>query len=326
MAKFNNILNFGAGSLGNTYLRRTRTTSGKTVNVLAQKNFNPRNPRTSTQMVSRAKFATAVKFYKRATRNFFRFAFEDKKKNESDYNAFMRHNIAAAVAMNKGQVDNESYPAVGDRWMLSQGSLSPLLGEWDYDLDGSFSFVHIYDPDESEEFDELEANVKDLSSILVRYLGYKVGQIFTLVVVTSDNFEVSNVGGLSSVPRWNISQFVINQDDTTLLSDVKHIGSNYFKIFNWGRNGDYFWCGLDFNEDNALSASYNAPCWCAAIITDRQSVPGKLLATTTYLEGNDIAKQLIASMRTDGYHNSMLNSWRADLNKAILQGSIADKI
>lgn len=315
MAKFNNILNIGAGSLGNTYLRRTRSTTGKTVNVLAQKNFNPRNPRTTSQMVSRAKFATSAKFYKRATRNFFRFAFEDKKKNESDYNAFMRHNIAAAVAMNKAQVENVSYPAVGDRWMLSQGSLSPLSGGWDIDLDKSFSFFHIYDPDESEEFDGWDDNVKQLSSILVRYLGYKAGQIFTLVVVTSDNFEVGNVSGLSSVPRWNISQFVINLDDTTLLSDVKHIGSNYFKIFYWGWDGDYVWCGLDFSEDNALSAAYNAPCWCAAIVTDRQSVPGKLLATTSYLEGNDIAKQLIASMRSDDYYNSMLNSWRADRRK-----------
>ena len=125
MAIFYNITQVGKGTLGNTYLRRTRAASGKAVNVLAQKNFNPKNPKTLGQMAQRARFATAVKFYKRATRNFFKFAYEDKKANESDFNAFLRHNVAASVPMVKAQVDNESYPAIGNKWMLSQGSLLP---------------------------------------------------------------------------------------------------------------------------------------------------------------------------------------------------------
>lgn len=73
-------------------------------------------------MLQRAKFANAVKFYKKAVQNFFKFAFEDKKKSESDYNAFMRHNVMNSTLLMKGNVDDAYFPALG-RWQMSSGSL-----------------------------------------------------------------------------------------------------------------------------------------------------------------------------------------------------------
>src|SRR5574344_1909223 len=80
------------------------------------------NPRTSVQQMQRAKFANAVKFYKRATQNLFKFAFEDKRRTESDYNAFMRHNVESSLIFNRISYDNINYPALGE-WAISVGSL-----------------------------------------------------------------------------------------------------------------------------------------------------------------------------------------------------------
>ena len=57
------------------------------------------NPKTSQQQLQRAKFANSVKFFKRAQQNLFKFAFEDRRKNESDYNAFMRHNVVSSAVL-----------------------------------------------------------------------------------------------------------------------------------------------------------------------------------------------------------------------------------
>ena len=97
------------------------------------------NPKTSQQQLQRAKFANSVKFFRRAQQNLFKFAFEDKRKNESDYNAFMRHNVVSSAVLDRVVYDNFNYPALADNWLLSFGSLgeinadndvAPYVGAW----------------------------------------------------------------------------------------------------------------------------------------------------------------------------------------------------
>lgn len=330
MAIFYNITSVGKGTLGNTYLRRTRSATGKKVNVLAQKNHNPKNPKTLGQMAQRARFATAVKFYKRATRNFFKFAYEDKKANESDFNAFMRHNVAASIPMVKAQVDNEAYPAIGNKWMLSQGSLLPfkqkmqriaiftesvhdtlVLGSSDnYDFDGVT-------------FDN-DALVSDISELLV-HMGYQEGQIFTLVTVTSgirqSHFQLlspDDMTGLATIPRWSISQFVINTNDDTPAASVGHIGLNYLPAMYCRTpiGGGPGILGVDYGDSGLLIAA-------AAIVSENVKSSKKLLATTSFLEGNELYNAVVNDLNTKVYYNAMLVTWGADFNLAILQGSIA---
>lgn len=332
MAIFYNITQAGKGTLGNTYLRRTRTATGKEVNVLAQKNFHPKNPKTLGQMAQRARFATAVKFYKRATRNFFKFAYEDKKANESDFNAFMRHNVAASVPMVKAQVDNESYPAIGNKWMLSQGSLLPLqqkmqrlpiFSESVHDTLVLKSAADISDFG-AESFSS-DATVGEISKVLVA-VGYSEGQIFTLVTVTSgireSHFQLlspDDMTGLATIPRWNISQFVINTNDETPSSAVGHIGLNYLPAMylREARVEDSpFYFGVDYGDSGLLIAA-------SAIVSENVKSSKKLLATTSYLEGNELYNAVVNDLYTKVYYNAMLKSWDADFNQAILQGSIA---
>ena len=331
MAIFYNITQAGKGTLGNTYLRRTRTATGKEVNVLAQKNFNPKNPKTLGQMAQRARFATAVKFYKRATRNFFKFAFEDKKANESDFNAFMRHNVAASIPMVKAQVDNESYPAIGNKWMLSQGSLLPLRQKMQRIAIFTESVHDTLVLGSSDNYDfqgttfDSDAQVSDISDILVA-MGYSEGQIFTLVTVTSgikqSQFQLlspDDMTGIATIPRWSISQFVINKKDDTPASEVGHIGLNYLPaMYCRTPTGDdskaYF--GIDYGDSGLIVAA-------AAIVSENVKSSKKLLATTSYLEGNELYNAVVNDLNTKVYYNAMLKSWDADFNQAILQGSIA---
>lgn len=330
MAIFYNITQVGKGTLGNTYLRRTRSATGKKVNVLAQKNHNPKNPKTLGQMAQRARFATAVKFYKRATRNFFKFAYEDKKANESDFNAFMRHNVAASVPMVKAQVDNESYPAIGNKWMLSQGSLLPLRQKMQRMAIFTESVHDTLVLGNSENYDAIgaafdsNATVADISQILVA-MGYNEGQIFTLVTVTSgikqSHFQLlspDDMTGLATIPRWSISQFVINTEDETPSAAVGHIGLNYLPAMYCRQafDSDTFYFGIDYGDSGLIVAA-------AAIVSENVKSSKKLLATTSYLEGNELYNAVVNDLNTKVYYNAMLKSWDADFNQAILQGSIA---
>lgn len=330
MAIFYNITQAGKGTLGNTYLRRTRTATGKEVNVLAQKNFNPKNPKTLGQMAQRARFATAVKFYKRATRNFFKFAYEDKKANESDFNAFMRHNVAASVPMVKAQVDNESYPAIGNKWMLSQGSLLPLrqkmqrLAIFTESVHDTLVLATRGDHGFGDYAFDSNATVGDISSVLVK-LGYSAGQIFTLVTVTSGiklgHFQLlspDDMTGLATIPQWSISQFVIDEYDETPSYEVGHIGLNYLPAMycRTPKDLDVAYLGVDYGDSGLLVAA-------AAIVSENVKSSKKLLATTSYLEGNELYNAVVNDLNTKVYYNAMLKSWDADFNQAILQGSIA---
>ena len=330
MAIFYNITQAGKGTLGNTYLRRTRTATGKEVNVLAQKNFNPKNPKTLGQMAQRARFATAVKFYKRATRNFFKFAYEDKKANESDFNAFMRHNVAASIPMVKAQVDNESYPAIGNKWMLSQGSLLPLRQNMQRRaiFTGSVHDTLVLGEgdriDLGDHYFDSNATVGKISEVLVK-IGYSEGQIFTLVTVTSgirqSHFQLlspDDMTGLATIPQWSISQFVIDTKDETPSAAVNHIGLNYLPaMYCRTMNDDGTPCfGVDYGDSELLIAA-------AAIVSENVKSSKKLLATTSYLEGNELYNAIVNDLNTKVYYNAMLNSWGADFNQAILQGSIA---
>ena len=331
MAIFYNITQAGKGTLGNTYLRRTRTATGKEVNVLAQKNFNPKNPKTLGQMAQRARFATAVKFYKRATRNFFKFAYEDKKANESDFNAFMRHNVAASVPMVKAQVDNESYPAIGNKWMLSQGSLLPLRQKMQRIAIFTESVHDTLVLGTSKDLSDFgggsfqsDATVADISKVLVA-MGYSEGQIFTLVTVTSgikqSHFQLlspDDMTGLATIPSWSISQFVIDTEDETPSAAVGHIGLNYLPAIycRTAFGSDVFYFGIDYGDSGILVAA-------SAIVSENVKSSKKLLATTSYLEGNELYNAIVNDLNTKVYYNAMLKSWDANFNQAILQGSIA---
>lgn len=297
----------GSGKVGNLVVA---TRAGEQITRV----YQPRvaNPKSYQQMLQRAKFANAVKFYKKAVQNFFKFAFEDKKKSESDYNAFMRHNIMNSTLLVKGNVDDSYFPAIG-RWQMSSGSLPNA-----FDMDPDHSDFNFLNNGIKE-----NATIGDISSALLGQ-GFHTGDIVTFVLITSPvtylDYDLTNLydSGLKQ-PEWLIVQFVIDPRDTRELSQANYLGSRIegMGLFEGnslyvGTDGKILWDG-DF--DNVMAAT--------CCIVTRNTSSG-VMATNTTLFGNTIFEKMLSDAEGTNYENEVLVSWGAR-EGAILKGSIATR-
>ena len=307
MAKGNMFIGNGSGKVGNLVVA---TRAGEQITRV----YQPRvaNPKSNQQMLQRAKFANAVKFYKKAVQNFFKFAFEDKKKSESDYNAFMRHNIMNSTLLIKGNVDDAYFPALG-RWQMSSGSL-PNAFSVKKTEEGGFAFVN----DGKKE----NNTIGDISSTLLGQ-GYHTGDIVTFVLITSPvtylDYDLTNLydSGLQQ-PNWLIIQFAIDPRDARDISQANYLGSRYGGLGNYEGNslisgdGVIEWDG-DFKDEMAATCC----------IVTRNTGSG-VLATNTSLFGNTNFDKMLSDAEGTNYENEVLVSWGAR-EGAILKGSIATR-
>lgn len=313
MAKGNMFIGNGSGKVGNLVVA---TRAGEQITRV----YQPRvaNPKTYSQMLQRAKFANAIKFYKKAVQNFFKFAFEDKKKAESDYNAFMRHNVMNSALLIKGNVDDAYFPALG-RWVMSSGSLPNAFSI--EKTDRGFAFVN----------DGIKANatIGDISSALIGQ-GFHTGDIVTFVLITSPvsylDFDLTNLydSGLKQ-PEWLIVQFAIDAKDTRGLSQANYLGSRYGGLGKYDGNslfvsgdGSILWESLIADNGN-LNEIMAATC----CIVTRNTGSG-VMATNTSLFGNTIFDKMLSDAEGTDYQNEVLVSWGAR-EGAILKGSIATR-
>lgn len=84
------------------------------------------NPRTQAQMSQRIKWSNLVNFY-RANASWMKYAFESKKTNQSEYNAFMSRNVTASrIALTKDMA--ASGACVAYPYIMTQGTLPSI--EW----------------------------------------------------------------------------------------------------------------------------------------------------------------------------------------------------
>ena len=313
MAKGNMFIGNGSGKVGNLVVA---TRAGEQITRV----YQPRvaNPKSYSQMLQRAKFANAVKFYKKAVQNFFKFAFEDKKKSESDYNAFMRHNIMNSTLLVKGNVDDAYFPAIG-RWQMSSGSL-PNAFSIEKTEDSGFAFVN----------DGIKANatIGDISSALIGQ-GFHTGDIVTFVLITSPvtylDFDLSNLydSGLQQ-PNWLIVQFAIDPRDTRDISQANYLGSRY------GGLADYEGNSLSVGDDGTIKwhvpgedGTFDYQMAATCCIITRNTASG-VLATNTSLFGNTVFDKMLSDAEGTNYENEVLVSWGAR-EGAILKGSIATR-
>ena len=308
MAKGNMFIGNGSGKVGNLVVA---TRAGEQITRV----YQPRvaNPKSYSQMLQRAKFANAVKFYKKAVQNFFKFAFEDKKKAESDYNAFMRHNIMNSTLLVKGNVDDAYFPALG-RWQMSSGSLPNAFSIENAEASG-FAFDN----------DGIEANatIGDISSALIGQ-GYHTGDIVTFVLITSPvtylDFDLTNLydSGLKQ-PEWLIVQFAIDANDTRAISQANYLGSRYGGISGFEGNSLFVNASGIIQWDGNFDDQMAATC----CIVTRNTGSG-VMATNTSLFGNTNFDKMLSDAEGTNYENEVLVSWGAR-EGAILKGSIATR-
>ena len=264
------------------------------------------NPKTSQQQLQRAKFANSVKFFRRAKQNLFKFAFEDKRKNESDYNAFMRHNVVSSAVLDRSLYDNFNYPALADNWLLSYGS----MGEINADNEPSSKEVVQLLSLSLGTGEVANLTIASASQAFVRDYNAVNGDFVTLVGVKSDVRTLTM--DTNYVPEWHIVQFMVDTTNTgKLVENLKKQDGTAENFF--AKDGT--------DPGNIIFSYENDGCAWLGIILSRVTANG-VKVSTSYLMPNYVAYEIYLKSLELPYRQSALNSWGRS-SEPILKGGIA---
>lgn len=266
------------------------------------------NPKTSQQQLQRAKFANSVKFFRRAQQNLFKFAFEDRRKNESDYNAFMRHNVVSSAVLDRSVYDNFNYPAFANDWLLSYGSLGEISAEND---EAEKEFVQLLTlPLGTGE--KANLTIASASQALVKNLKAINGDYVTLVGIRSRVKTLTEDPVVA--PEWHIMQFVVDTTNTGKL--LEYLGKQ-------DKDASTFFSTDGREPANIIFSYSNDGCAWLGVILSRVTANGVKVSTSP-LVPNYYAYQIYQESLELGYRQSALNSWGRS-SEPILKGSIAKR-
>lgn len=309
MAKGNMLLGYSQGSVGDVTFYR----SGGSQRARAR-NRNPNNPRSSKQQTQRALFANCVKFYKLTVSKFFKFAFENKKTNESDYNAFMRENLKRGVMISKTGFYTEAYPALGN-WLMSRGSLSTIRNAADsntnapiFDLGATYS-----------ETPSASTTIAEISTAMVASGRYQVGDIITIVryLANGDNIPTATPNAETDLLQTNFVfwQFLVDPNNTNTFSSIFGDLARYHVATTSSNT-----LALEFGTTAAAGGEeWRLGYQGTTIIHSRNTSTG-LRVSTQELTINPRMTQAIETAATDAnYKSAVLADWSAE-GLAILQG------
>lgn len=311
MSKGSSYWGTATGKIGNTVVRVR-----KGVRVESAYQPNVSNPRSSGQVVQRGKFADAVGFYKRAMSNFFRMAFEDKKTNETDFNAFMRHNVSRGFVYSRQMVTGGqgALPYIG-KWLMSYGSLFNMT------INSTVSGLDV-----SHWLPEMDRNTATMGILFASWIAdglVQEGDILTVVRILSsadgagyDEFTDEALGLLPGftytgtlpegiAPRWSVDQYIIKSDSTGLIKEQRWI--------TLPTDGN-----ATINFADMGNASVDSARAAAAIIT-RKTANG-LLCSTTPLVWNKTAETMMTNMATDNWLEGQRKAWSSQ--NVILAGAL----
>lgn len=308
MSKGNMLLGHARGKVGSLVFSRL-----KGQQVTRARNFSPANPRTSSQMYQRALFTDAVKFYTRGRRNLFQFAFEDKKTNESDYNAFMRENAKRGVLISQQAFSNYGYPALGN-WIMSKGTLSPtgaLLG-----INTGVNMEIVRPATKKPTI----TTVGQLSAQIIDGIDYFNGDVLTFVNIrVAGASGIPNVDGKGGPALWQIDQIQLDTTSSQPLSDFnievevgEVVGGSVTTVVNAGFVA----------QDTDIQAG--------CIIHSRNTDTGTRVSTEELIY-NTLGNTAIDTARQRAYIDAVIESWRSTqkapvVSEAVMQGSIAQSI
>lgn len=305
MSKGSSYWSTARGKIGNTVVSVVR---GQRIERAYQPSVN--NPRTQKQMVQRAKFFSAVEFYKEANKAFFKMAFEDKRQTESDYNAFMRHNVASAPMLSRETFwasEGVYEPAAPWTWQLTQGSLlAPAVAAVE-DETAMYSVNF-----EGVTVGETTTTIGTLSELLIASGYYQQGDIVTIVEYITGINEISpddgpnkdpGFLGAANVPagtRFVIKQFAVNPSDTRPIGNFKlSVNANELRF-------------LGENVGNDVVRF-------AAVVISR---PGtSLKVSTSYLVADEFTAPYLEVMKTDNWQQGVLIQWQT-AEAVILEGAL----
>ena len=288
MAKGNMLQGMARGSVGDIVFSRT-----KGQQVARVRNRKPTNPKTSMQMRQRSAFLCPLLFYKRGRQAQFRFAFEDKMAQESDFNAFMRHNANAGIPVTPAERNLEQFPMLG-KYAMSRGSITPLRFSC-IEKDGeNVQLKVLFD------FGTAPKTVGELSAKFVKSGDYMNGDIVTCFVIAGGLIEGNSISEYDRV--WHIQQFTLDVNSTAALSTIKVVATT------------------DGFTVDGLHA-YNMSCVGVGAIVSRNTAAGLKVSNCELLLSSD-SDLVWRYMRSDAYRNTVAAAW-GSTPMAVLQGSLS---
>lgn len=305
MAKGNMLLGMSRGSVGDVTFYR----SGGSQRARAR-NRKPANPMTVRQQTQRAKFANAVKFHKQVTSNFFRFAYEDKKVNESDYNAFMRHNVGNSGFIGARASKIAFWPALG-LWEVTSGSLPEIVVTTD--AEGKLFFANL----------GVTGNVTTVGALSTALIAlgdtWREGDILTVLMyraTASGSLPTSDTETEHTASSSYIQIVLDSTDTTTLASIIGNLGgANY--IMSVDSVDGFQVQGKDSGWEDVWA---NDLLQCAVIHS--RNTAGGLLVSTQSMVANKPQVITDALNESGTYYNAVLADWDAAA-EAVLQGGAA---
>lgn len=248
-------MGYARGAVGDLVFSRVKGNQ-----VTKARNRQPSNPKTSKQVYQRAKFINAVRFYQRGVQNLFKFAYEDKTAQESDFNAFMRHNTSRAIPVGKNASEESIYPAISN-WITSFGSLNgpqAVIGNAANVISSAAGSIgRLYangnynvSPTTETVSEDIVASVSliladELSSttfgnvctaLKAQYPDLMEGDIVTVTLIHQVLQGIGSPGlllpgtsmeGTGTVPAWRFAQFAIDSTSTKQISAAVNDGTIY---------------------------------------------------------------------------------------------------
>lgn len=309
MAKGNMLLGYSQGSVGDVTFYR----SGGSQRARAR-NRNPSNPRSNMQQTQRALFANCVKFHKFAVAKFFKFAFENKKPNESDYNAFMRENLKRGVMISKTANNVETYISLGN-WLLTRGSLPTIQNANTDDIVAPVFDLGV--PYSGTITDK--TTIAEISTAMVASGRYQVGDIITIVNYRGEGLWIPNAypNAVSDqlALEFNYWQFLVDPNNaksfTSILGD-----SPIFHLVKTTNGTLAIMYGLDSSMANTQwSENYET----ATVIHSRNTSNGLLVSTQELTCNPNYTAAISTALNDATYKSAVLTDWNAT-DRAILQG------
>ena len=280
------------------------------------------NPKTSAQCLHRSKFAAAGKFYTHGTQALFKFAFENKKAGESDFNAFMKANMDIAYPMSKFAIDNPDYPIVNN-WLMTRGTLTPVRSYTDINAETNILVTNIV---ANVAQGDTITTVADLARAIIDGVNIKENDILTFVLIHSfvdaQTYPAINPYILLQQQNaWNIVQIKLSSTDLTQLSRIGitptvaegYVRLTYTKAYS--KNYTSFVGGTTILSRNTRSG--------LKVSTNRLDV-------TSNDEYQPMMREIWEYAQSEQYINSVIPTWQgsmgtADSTDVILEGALVGK-
>lgn len=316
MAKGNPFLGMLRGSVGDVTFSRF---GGQQIS--RARNRRPKNPRSIRQQFQRATLASHVRFYNRAVQNLFKFAFESKRANESDYNAFMRLN--AGTATNTQKAVRLGYPMIG-AYVLSAGSLASAEVKYDNEYRTPALLI------DKITAVPTEITIGQLSKALCDKYKLLNGDFITVVQVLSQASPSTTIAQAMERQaltepiigvEWGIKQFTIDTNSEVLASSLgifKFVGTTSVDNDNV-QIGDFFDESIVWTDNVSHGV---------AVIFSRNTANG-VKVSNSRLAVNDATSSALEIAQTDEWKNYVGANWEDATTfgveaEDILKGSITE--